>query len=145
MYNKLNPYYVSGFSDGEGSFCVSFSPRKLGEVDWEVRPSFSISQHKRSRDVLFKIKDFFACGSIRFSKKDQNYKYEVRSMTELSEKIIPHFQKFFLETSKRKDFLLFQEIIDLMRNNKHLRKDGLKEIINLAKQMNPAGKRNYKF
>ena len=139
----LDPYYVSGFADGEASFSVTVSPRSSISTGWEVRPSFSISQNKTSRDVLFKIKDFFGCGSIRPSKKDNTYKYEVRSLKELEERIIPHFEKYPLHTAKKKDFLIFKEIIHLMRKGQHLSKKGLKDIFFLLERLNPSSRRVY--
>jgi hypothetical protein len=44
--------YVTGFVDGEGSFLVSFSKRAKMLTGIEVRPSFTVSQHERSRNVL---------------------------------------------------------------------------------------------
>src|SRR6266568_6266576 len=42
--------YISGYVDGEGCFTVSFSPRSKLRVEWEVRPSFSVSQNSKRRD-----------------------------------------------------------------------------------------------
>ncbi len=141
----LNPYYITGFVDGEGSFSVSISPRNFKNVKWEIRPSFSISQHKRNRSILFKIKDYFQCGTIRPNRKDNTYKYEVRSVEELDKKIIPHFKKYPLQTDKKKDFEVFTSIIQLMKEGRHLTKEGLAEIINLLKTLPPERKRKYKL
>ena len=141
----LNPYYITGFVDGEGSFSVSISPRNFKNVKWEIRPSFSISQHKRNRSILFKIKDYFQCGTIRPNRKDNTYKYEVRSVEELDKKIIPHFKKYPLQTDKKKDFEVFTSIIQIMKEGKHLTKEGLAEIINLLKTLPPERKRKYKL
>jgi len=50
--------YITGFVDGEGCFAVSFSRRAKFKLGIEVRPSFSISQNKRSLNVLGEIRDF---------------------------------------------------------------------------------------
>jgi hypothetical protein len=138
---KLNPYYVTGLVDGEGSFYVGILPRKLGNVDFEVRPSFSLSQNEKNRSILFKLKEFFGCGTIRPSKKDNTLKYEVRGLKELKEKIIPHFEKFPLEGEKKKDFEVFKEIIEKMEKGKHLQKKGLLEIVELVERMTENRKR----
>ena len=85
----------------------------------EVRPSFSISQNKSSLECLEQIHEFFNCGGIRFSKRDQTYKYEVRNLSHLDEKIIPHFRKYRLYTQKQQDFEKFGKICKLMKNNLH--------------------------
>ena len=109
----------------------------------EVRPSFTISQHIRNKEILFQICEYFGCGGIRFNKSDQTYKYEVRSLKELSRKIIPHFNKFPLRTSKTNDFDKFKIICDLMKYSKHLSRDGIKQIIELAYSMNNFGARKH--
>ncbi len=138
---RLHPYYVTGLTEGEGSFYVGILPRKLGNVDFEVRPSFSLTQHKRNRSVLFKLKEYFGCGSIRFSKKDQTYKFEVRSLNDLKEKILPHFEKFPLEGEKEKDFKILKEIVGMMERREHLERKGLLKIVELVEKMTESEKR----
>ena len=135
--------YISGFSDGEGCFSVSFNFREKLKTKIEVRPSFAIGQNKRSLDLLQQIQKFFDCGNIRFSKQDQIYKYEVRNINELRKKIIPHFEKFPLMTIKRNDFQIFKQICEKVAQMKHLNSRYLKEIIRLAFKMNGSGKRKY--
>jgi hypothetical protein len=135
--------YITGFVDGEGTFSVSFCHRTKFKTNIEVRPSFSISQHKRNLEILKEIKEYFGVGAIRFSKRDQNYRYEVRAINDLVQKVIPHFQKYPLRTSKVRDFLLFVEICKLVSANHHLNADYLEKIINKAYQMNESGKRRY--
>lgn len=135
--------YITGFTDGEGTFSVSFNRRSKLKTKIEVRPSFSISQHKRSRKILEMIQNHFKCGGIRFSAKDQNYKYEVRSIEDLIKRIIPHFQTFPLQTSKLNDFVIFSEICEMIHQSRHLNPGNLSEIIDKAYTMNPSGKRRY--
>jgi hypothetical protein len=137
----LHPYYVTGLVEGEGSFYVGILPRKLGKVDFEVRPSFSLSQHKRNRSILFKLKEYFGCGTIRFSKRDQTYKFEVRSLKDLKEKILPHFEKFPLEGKKKKDFEIFKEVVERMERREHLEREGLLKIVELIQTITESEKR----
>ena len=136
--------YITGFTDGEGCFSVSFNLRAKLKTGIEVRPSFSISQNKRSLDILKEIKDYFGCGFIRFSKKDQSYKWEIRSVDNLIKKIIPHFQSFPLRASKKKDFDIFSKVCEMINQSKHLNKNLLAEIIESSYKMNTSGKRKYK-
>lgn len=136
--------YITGLVDGEGSFLVSFSLRKKRKFGIEVRPSFCLSLNKRDYKILEMVRNFFGCGGIRLNKADNTYKYETRSLKDIMTKIIPHFQRYPLKTSKQKSFVLFQEICNLMWRNLHLSRDGLIKIINLAYQMNNLGARRYK-
>ncbi|PIR74658.1 MAG: endonuclease [Candidatus Magasanikbacteria bacterium CG10_big_fil_rev_8_21_14_0_10_47_10] len=135
--------YITGFVDGEGSFLVSFSKREKLSVGIEVRPSFSISQHERNKDILFQLQKYFGCGGIRYSKRDQNYRYEVRSLKDLLEKIVPHFDVYPLQTSKQRDFEMFKNVCFLMKANEHLSFGGVSHIIEMGYQMNNLGSRRY--
>jgi hypothetical protein len=135
--------YVTGFADGEGCFTVSFTKRAKLKTGIEVRPSFSISQNQRSKDTLDEIRKFFGCGGVRYSRGDNTYKYEVRSINDLREIIIPHFDKYPLRTSKKQDFQIFRKICQLVSEGKHQENRYLKEIIESAYQMNGLGRRKH--
>ena len=137
------PSYMTGLTDGEGCFSVSFSLRKKMRYGIEVRPSFSISQHERNRSLIKAVQQYFRCGSIRYSAHDRNVKFEVRSIHDLIRSVIPHFQSFPLQSSKQKDFIAFQTICEIIHSNHHRSSAGLVNIINLAASMNEAGKRKY--
>lgn len=142
MVNNADyPGWVSGFTDGEGCFSVSFNKREKLSVGVEVRPSFSIGQKAHSRESLDKLQNYFKCGAIRYSSKDGLYKYEVRNLNDLFEKIIPFFEKYPLETMKQRDFENFAQICRAMKQGQHLNSTGIKEIFEKAYNMNLSGKR----
>lgn len=134
MKNKLNPFYITGFTEGEGSFYVGILPRKMNQ-GFEVRPSFSLSQNEKDKELIETLIDFFECGFVRYSKSDQTFKYEVRSLEDLQSKIIPHFEKYQLQGRKQNDFVTFKKVIEIMKINKHLQKEGLHQIAGLALSM----------
>lgn len=136
-------WYVTGFVDGEGCFSISFTIRSKLKSGIEVRPSFSIGQNRRSLPVLERIHAYFGCGAIRFSRHDQTFKYETRSIGEIRKRIIPHFQKYPLQTNKLHDFATFAWICDEIAASRHLNKDTLVAIIDRAYTMNECGKRKY--
>ena len=138
-------WYITGFTDGEGCFSISFNRRAKLKTGIEIRPSFSIGQNKRNLEVLKDIHAYFGCGAIRFSKADQLYKYEVRSIGDLMKRIIPHFQKFPLQTSKRRDFEIFANVCELIYQSKHLNVKYLEQIIQRSYLMNESGKRKYTY
>lgn len=141
--SKEFAWYVTGFIDGEGCFSVSFNKREKLKTGIEVRPSFSIAQNKRSLQILKDIHEYFGCGAIRFSKRDQMYKYEVHSIKDLITKIIPHFEKYPLKTYKAKDFEIFTDMCLLISKSHHLNPEYLERIINNSYLMNGSGIRRY--
>lgn len=143
MRMLIKPSYISGFVDGEGSFLVSLSPRQKMKIGWEVRPSFSVSQRKDRAQVLYLLKDYFGAGSIREDKSDGTLKFEARSLEDLITKILPHFKKFPILSSKQKDLSKFISICEMMQQGRHLTQDGFSEIVKIAISMNPGGSRKY--
>ena len=137
------PSYISGYVDGEGCFSVSIAPRPTLLVGWEVRPSLSVSQNQDRSEVLLEIQRYFGCGTLRPDRSDLTLKWEVRSPQILWDRIIPHFRAWPLLSGKRNDFELFDRICDRMVRGDHRFPDGLKEVVRLAGQMNPSGKRGY--
>lgn len=134
--------YVTGLTDGEGCFCVSFNFRNKMNTNIEVRPSFSISLNQKDLPLLQKVLTVLNCGAIRKSVKDRCYKYEVRNLEELNNKIIPHFKRFPLQGSKSSDFDKFAKVCQMMKANLHRSKKVLPEIIELSYSINN-GKRKH--
>ena len=139
--------WLTGFIDGEGCFSISFSLRSKMKHGFEIRPSFSCAQRKNkdslNKIVLNEIQSLFQAGFIRFSKKDQMWKYEVRRIDDICEKIIPYFETNVLRTSKKLDFEKFKIVCLIIKSNHHLSISGVKEIIDLSFTMNVSGKRKY--
>ena len=132
---KLDPSWVSGFVDGEGTFYVGINKNETMKIGFQVLPEFRVVQHQRDIKVLYALKEFFGVGVVRIN-HDTRYELRIRSLEHLNTKVIPHFNKFPLMTQKKFDFIKFTEIIDLMNQNKHLEVDGIKEIILIATKMN---------
>jgi LAGLIDADG endonuclease len=135
--------YVSGYVDGEGCFTVSMSPRAKLLVGWEVRPSLSVSQNGDRAEVLHALQAYFGCGSIRPDRSDRTVKWETRRLEHLLDRVIPHFESYQLLSGKRLDFERFACVCRLMAIGAHRDRAGLREIVELARAMNPCGKRRY--
>jgi hypothetical protein len=137
------PSYVSGYFDGEGCFTISISPRATLRVGWEVRPSVSVSQNEDRSQVLHQIMDHFGCGSIRRDTSDLTVKWEVRSLQQLRERVNPHFLRWPILSAKQNDVELFVAVCGRMVKREHLQPEGLIEIVEMARRMNPSGKRRF--
>ena len=59
----------------------------------------------------------------------------------LQKSIIPHFEKFPLQTSKQLDFERLKEVCHSMNSQLHCSREGLQSIINTAYAMNNLGAR----
>jgi len=136
--------YVSGYVDGEGCFTVSISQRSKMRMGWEVRPSFSVSQNYDRAQTLYRIAEYFNCGTIRPDRSDKTLKFEVRSLQDLVDRISPHFEEHPLLSEKQQSFLAFREICLEMVDGKHLLAPSLESILLRANRIN-GGKRKYRF
>lgn len=143
MPQPLNPWYVTGLVEGEGSFTVSFNKRRQISVGIETRPSFSVTLSKRDLNLLKALRAFFGCGAIRYNRSDRTYKYEVRAVADLARKILPHFEKYPLAGVKGEDFRKFAEIVHMVHAKHHLNAAYLRRIIGIAYSMNPSGHWRY--
>jgi len=135
--------YISGFVDGEGCFCVSFQPSDRHRFGWEVRPSFSVSQNADRAELLYLIQEKWECGFIRPDRSDKTLKFEVRNIGDLVAVVLPHFRRFPLMSPKQTDVDRFTRICELVNNGQHLELEGFEQIVRIAMEMNPSGKRKY--
>ena len=142
---KVSPrigYYLAGFADGEASFNVVFRQRKDYKRSWKVSLCFNISQ--RDKVILALFKRHLGCGTLRM-RKDGVWYYEVNNINAIIEKVIPFFEKFkFLSAKKKRDFSKFKKIATLIKEGKHLTKEGIQEILKIREEMNDGGKRRYR-
>jgi hypothetical protein len=139
---QLDPWFVTGLTEGEGCLCVSFTRRSSLRTGLEVRPSFALSLNEKDLGLLEELRDYFGCGSIRRSKADRTFKYESRSVGELAEHIVPHFARYPLRGCKAKSFAGFARVCRMIGQGDHLKAGGLREIVAIAYEMK-LGKRRF--
>ena len=114
-------------------------------LGWQVLPEFRIVQHEKDEELLHKIKNYFGFGEVKINRQDfhgTRKEFRVRGLENLN-KIVKFFKQNPLKTSKEKDFELFSEVILLMNNKEHLKKDGLDKIAKLISEMNRKPKIKY--
>ena len=142
--NEVPPdigHYLAGFTDGEGSFNVSFRPRDDYKLPWKISLCFNISQ--RDEVILALFKRHLKCGTMR-QRHDGVWYYEVNNFTAIVENVIPFFERFgFLSAKKKRDFSKFKQLAELMRQGQHLTREGIEEILKVRQSMNDGGKRRY--
>lgn len=104
----LKPFFVTGFTDAEGSFIVRIRKNPKAKAGWSVETKFSICIHKKDRMVLELIQAFFGgVGSITYASKDTLH-YRIASLHDLIKVVLPHFDKYPLNSQKRADFFFIQ-------------------------------------
>lgn len=135
---RLDASWISGFTDGEGCFHISINRIPGMSLGWQVLPELRIVQHEKDELVLYKIKEYFGFGDVKINRTDHHgtrKEFRVRGLENLN-KIVEFFKKYPLKTSKRKDFEIFSEVIEMMKEKRHLTKEGLDRIAKLISRMN---------
>ena len=144
---KLHPQYVSGFVDGEGSFWVSVYRDETMRNKIFARPEFTIELRADDRKILERIQRTIGCGKIYECNYERygwypHVKYKVSRLDEVSEILIPFFEKWPLQAKKAEVFRYFKEIIKKRMRKEHLTAKGVKEIIKLQTKMRALGKKH---
>jgi len=134
--SDLDPNFITGFTDAEGSFMIFVSKSSENRIGWSVGARFEISLHIRDEDLLNRIRTYFnGAGNItKFGEKKITFR--VNDLEQITNIIIPHFQNYPLITKKRVDFKLFSNVVKLLSNKEHLTIDGLDKIVAIRASMN---------
>lgn len=136
MNSTLSPDYVVGFVDGEG--CFSITVNKGGK---EIRLLFEIELREDDREILERIRKTLGCGGLyrleykRYKKWHPHVKLKVSNFKDISEKLIPFFKNNPLQAKKGKDFVIFCEVAEMMKNKKHLTASGREAIARLRSSL----------
>ena len=147
-YKIINPWYIVGFTDGEGCFAIIISKHKTKKLGLDASLCFEIELRGDDKPILEKIRQRLGCGRIVELNYDRygwkpHVKYVVKGQKDLFRKIIPFFRKYPLQGKKGKDFLLFCQAAELFKRKKHLTEEGINELYKLREFMNnrrPFGK-----
>ena len=137
--------WILGFTDGEGCFHISINKMPEMSLGWQVLPEFRIVQHEKDEKVLQKIKNCFGFGDVKINRQDKygtRKEFRVRGLENLN-KIVQFFRDNPLTTSKKKDFEIFSEVINLINKKEHLTKEGLDKIAKLISEMDRKPKLKY--
>jgi LAGLIDADG endonuclease len=139
----LNPYWITGFVQADGTFGLNYIKQKRMTLGYTCQPQFRITQHKRDIIILRRIIDRLNCGILIKPYKDRNeYNLSVANIKDLSEIIVPFFKKYPLYGAKSLDFNDFCKGVFIIKKKEHLKIEGLSQLKLLAYQMNTFRKFN---
>jgi hypothetical protein len=134
--DKFDPYWVSGFVDGDGCFMIRTIKSSSYKLGYSTFLGFSIHQDVRDFNLMMKFEDFFNCGGISLSSDKESCEYYVYKTQDILEKIIPFFVKYPLQSTKSLDFKDFCEASNIIRNKGHLTEEGFDRILEIKSFMN---------
>jgi LAGLIDADG endonuclease len=95
---------VAGFTSGEGCFNVIVSKSLNTKIGFNVKLRFILSQHIRDELLMENLVTLFGCGNLERTKEGMVY-LRVTNFLDISEKIIPFFNRYHIVGVKYQDFL----------------------------------------
>jgi hypothetical protein len=135
-----DPYWITGFVDGEGTFDIKIYSSKTN-VGFAVQLRFRIPQHDRDSRLIELIMKYFRSGSIEKHTKHPSVTLVITKFTTISAKIIPFFESYPLNGVKKFDYLDWCTVAKLMNNKAHLTQDGFNLVRTIKSGMNKGRKR----
>jgi hypothetical protein len=129
----LNPYFVTGFVDGEGT--VFFRKGENRKFGYSVSLVFSIGLHSKDRLLLERIKDYFGGIGIISDHGSSVIHFTVTRIEDIA-KIIEHFDKYPLITQKHADYLLFKQAFEIISRKEHLSTEGFQKLLAIRASIN---------
>lgn len=129
--SQLDPEFVTGFTDGDGSFTIN-----LVETNGKHYPNlcFKIGVHAKDIVILERIQKFFGVGKI-YVHKNSMVHFNVSSLKDLVV-IISHFSKYPLLSFKSADFNYFKQAYDLILKKEHLTEAGFNKLLSIKSAIN---------
>lgn len=129
----INSDFVSGLTDGDGSFFIGF------RANGRITASYTVIQESSCKSVLEELVNYFNCGKV-YDLKSKSSRYQVENLDDICNNIIPNFETNKLLTNKNEHLILFSKACELLQSKAHKTQEGLIEIIDLAYNMNKEGK-----
>lgn len=128
---KLHPWFVTGYTDGEGSFSVRMRTKPNSPFGFSIGIVYSICAeiNPLNLKLLEQVKEYFdGAGSI--SRSGNMYVYEISSLKSLVN-VRKHFEEYPLQTTKYVHFELWCQVMDILENKEHLTKSGFNRVLSL--------------
>lgn len=126
--NSLFYQWLVGFTDGDGTFSISYSNGKWSLI-------YKLSQHEYNARLLYFIKSQLGVGSINKESKTKTVNYWIRDRNKLAEVIFPIFDSYPLLTSKYFNYLKFKEAYNILEENNLTKIERDELMFNLIKKL----------
>lgn len=131
-----DPNWLAGFVDGEGCFHVQISKDKTYKTGAHVALKFIITQHIRDAELIKSLMNYFGPSVGKVTERKTCVYFIVTKIVDITEKILPFFEKYPLLSTKQKDLSDFCEVASLMKTKVHTTAEGLDQIRLIKSGMN---------
>jgi hypothetical protein len=132
----LDPYWLAGFVSGEGCFMVTLINTSSNKLGFWVQLSFQLAQHSRDIELIKSFTKYLDCGNYIEYSKHNFVRFVVTRYSDITEKIIPFFDKYKIVGVKSQDYEDLKKVVDIMKVKGHLTAEGLDQIRKIKAGMN---------
>jgi hypothetical protein len=136
-----DPYWLTGFTSGEGCFFVYIRNSSTTKLGKSITLKFHIAQHSRDTELMKKFIAIFDCGRIELSLARSEVYFVVTKLQDITDKVIPFFDKSPIKGVKASDYADFKKVAMLLTKKDHLTEKGINKIKLIKSNMN--FQRNY--
>jgi len=134
--NIPDPNWFAGFTTGEGNFNVIIYKSKDMKTGLRVQLRFRLYQHERDVELIKLLIKYLGSGKIEKDSRTSIICLLINKISDITNKIIPFFQKNQILGVKHLDYLDFCKIAKLMKEGSHLTLEGLDLIRKIKFGMN---------
>lgn len=126
MIKPLTLEFVRGLIDGDGSFNISFATTRK-----RIVANFTVVMEISSVSILNQLVDFFKCGAV-YKLPSAAARYQVQSIDDILEKILPFFNHTKFNTKKQERFEIVIKVCRLIKNRGYANDEDLKSIVEIG-------------
>jgi hypothetical protein len=108
--------------------------RKSSANGYSVILVFKLTQHRRDLELMTKLVEYLDCG--HYNPYLEAGEFTVTKISDITNKIIPFFDRYSILGAKAKDFEDFKEASVFIKSKAHLTKEGLDKILLIKSRMN---------
>ena len=131
---NTNPWFVTGFTDAEGSFSVLIQHNSAYRLNWRIKVIFAIGLHNKDIELLQKIQSYFGVGKLH-KHGENSTQYRVESVKDM-QVIIDHFYEYPLISTKKVNYVLFKKALSLIKLEDHIDQLDLLKLVGIKSHLN---------
>ncbi len=133
-----DPWWITGLVDGEGCFYASARLRVGNQAAYrkgdkgvrypfmDMCSRFLIRLRADDVETLAKVRQYFGAGRLPHMKASKNksgksgsspnpsFEFRISSLSDIQRVVIPHFDRYPLQSKKRHDYVVWKEIVEWM-------------------------------
>jgi hypothetical protein len=134
---------MAGFASGDSSFNIKISESQTSLLKKRVQLRFGIGLNIREKALIQHLPTYFdlvgsknALGIKNIYFDANSARFEVVKFSDITDKIIPFFEKHYILGKKKFDFFDFQQAAKIIQGKDHLTLEGFQQILDLKARMN---------